>query len=435
MRVTVYFIFLICSLMPAISANAQTASNYAIIQVNPTYSKVFVDSNEVPVKDGIASCLLSEGQHSYKIICPDFETAEGYFTVNAARRTEITATLRSVKAQLNLTSEMDDVTLYIDDVIIEGASWSGYVSSGTHTVKAEKNGYKPYETTFAIENGDSRNIRIPNLQKETGGVNVNILPFDAEVYIDDKMAGLSPLVINNLDAGKHSLLIKKVNHHPLETDFYIQENKLTNIEGTLKPYEHVNLGLSVDWASCNLGATEPEETGDLYCWGAPAPSWDYSPACKTNSFGVTNLMAKESVWASSYTYDAAREKWGENWRMPTHSEIQELISRCRWIKVRINGVPALKVIGPNGNYIILPYGNYWAGDRNKNWNISAMNAYSLDIHDTNDYIQVSCGDSVLKVYEDESKNHRYSWYDNSDYERGIWRKLMIRPVLVIRSLK
>lgn len=430
-------IFLICNLIPAIAANAQTASNYAIIQVNPSNSTVFVDSNEFPSKDGIASCLLSEGKHSYKITCPDFETAEGYFTVNADRRTEITVTLRSVKAHLTLTSEMDDVTLYIDGNIIAGTKWSGYVDSGKHTVKAEKNGYQPYVSTFAIENGDSKEIKIPNLQKETGGVNVNILPFDAEVYIDDKMAGLSPLVINNLDAGKHSLLIKKENHHPLETAFYIQENKLTNIEGTLKPYESVDLGLSVEWASCNLGATEPEETGDLYCWGAPAPSWDYSPACKTNSFGLTNLMAEESVWTSSYTYDAAKKNWGECWRMPTHREIQELISKCRWIKTRINGVEALKVIGPNGNYIILPYGDYWAGDRNKNWNISDMRAYSLRIYDVNgdDYIQVSCGDSWLKVYEDASKNYRSTGYDNSNFERAMWKKLMIRPVLVIRPLK
>lgn len=108
----------------------------------------------------------------------------------------------------------------------------------------------------------------------------------------------------------------------------------------------VNMGLSVKWASANLGATMPEGYGDYYCWG--------------------ETMIKDSYSESTYTYveepatlplavDVAHVRLGGKWRMPTEAEWEELIENCTWEWVEQNGVKGYRATSKkNGNSIFLP---------------------------------------------------------------------------------
>ena len=120
-------------------------------------------------------------------------------------------------------------------------------------------------------------------------------------------------------------------------------------EKTIKDgHEYVDLGLSVKWATCNVGATSPEEYGDYFAWGETSPKEEYT---EENSLTYGKQM---SDIAGNAQYDAARANWGGNWRMPTKTEMQELIDKCEWEWVKVNCVYGYKVIGPNGNSIFLP---------------------------------------------------------------------------------
>ena len=101
----------------------------------------------------------------------------------------------------------------------------------------------------------------------------------------------------------------------------------------------VDLGLSVQWALCNLGANEPEEYGWYFRWGDASP-FEYA----------SNFSANR---------DAASRYWGDQWRRPTSSEISELIYGCNWNWTSQNGVLGYKVVGPNGNSIFLPMVGYY----------------------------------------------------------------------------
>ena len=129
-------------------------------------------------------------------------------------------------------------------------------------------------------------------------------------------------------------------------------------------YEAVDLGLSVKWASCNVGATSPEEYGDYYAWGETEVKTNYSWStyiwcnggydsqtkyCTSSDYGtVDNKVTLEPK------DDVARVKWGGSWRMPTFDEIQELCDCCTWKWTSVNGVNGYKVTGTNGNSIFLP---------------------------------------------------------------------------------
>ena len=102
----------------------------------------------------------------------------------------------------------------------------------------------------------------------------------------------------------------------------------------------VDLGLSVKWASCNLGASKPEEYGKYYAWAdtkgyTSSESHDFSWA---NTPYCTNPSTPSSSWSKYNTDDAKLESaddaasvnLGGAWRMPTHAEWQELSSKCTW---------------------------------------------------------------------------------------------------------
>ena len=127
----------------------------------------------------------------------------------------------------------------------------------------------------------------------------------------------------------------------------------------------VDLGLSVKWACCNVGAESPEEYGGYYAWGETEPkstyNWDTYKWCQGSSTTLTKYCTSGSFYGKvdnktqlDLSDDAARANWGGSWRMPTLSEIQELCDKCSWQWTEVNGIKGQKVTGPNGNSIFLP---------------------------------------------------------------------------------
>lgn len=120
-------------------------------------------------------------------------------------------------------------------------------------------------------------------------------------------------------------------------------------------HEYVDLGLSVKWATCNIGASSPSDFGNYYAWGELQPKEDY---LEKNCFTYRKRVFKIS---GDEKYDAARVHWGGTWRLPTKREIKELIKKCKWELTIQNGKKGYRIIGPNGNYIFLPAGGFRYG--------------------------------------------------------------------------
>ena len=125
---------------------------------------------------------------------------------------------------------------------------------------------------------------------------------------------------------------------------YIPENNSYGMN-----HEYVDLGLSVKWATCNLGAYLPEEPGDYFAFGEiKAGKIDREVY---QSPPVDNIAGSE--------YDMARANWGEPWRLPSKEEFQELIDRCEWTWISKEACSGYLVTSKvNGNSIFLPAAGY-----------------------------------------------------------------------------
>lgn len=159
----------------------------------------------------------------------------------------------------------------------------------------------------------------------------------------------------------------------------------------------VDMGLSVKWASWNVGASAQEEYGDYFAWGETEPKSSYwwstykwcngdynvlTKYCPTNNSDYWDgTGAPDSKTVLDLDDDAARANCGGTWRMPTKEEWEELISNCSWTWTTINGINGQLVTSDiNGRRIFLPaaggWGDtdlYYAGSRGYYWS-SSLNA-------------------------------------------------------------
>ena len=135
--------------------------------------------------------------------------------------------------------------------------------------------------------------------------------------------------------------------------------------GTSNGYGYVDLGLSVKWATCNVGASSPEEYGDYFACGETTTkeTYDYDN-CPTYGLSTSELQSQgyiDNEGNLTAQYDAATANWGGTWRMPTYDELNELNTQCTWEWINTNDFKGYKVTGPNGNSIFLPAAGYRNG--------------------------------------------------------------------------
>ena len=128
----------------------------------------------------------------------------------------------------------------------------------------------------------------------------------------------------------------------------LQEDTEDELEGA------VDLGLSVLWASCNVGASTPEEYGNYYAWGEVKTKNYYDQYSYARHAGGGTYNSYGSNISGDPNFDAARKELGEPWRMPTVAEARELITKCTWSRTTSNGIAGFTVTGSNGNQIFFP---------------------------------------------------------------------------------
>ena len=130
-------------------------------------------------------------------------------------------------------------------------------------------------------------------------------------------------------------------------------------------HRYVDLGLSVKWATCNVGAETETEHGEYFAWGETQPKEEYvftnykwcdgsynshTKYCTDSRYGTVDN--KTIVEAAD---DAATVNWGGNWRMPTEEEVEELLDNCTWKWTKKNGVNGYLITSKiNGNIIFIP---------------------------------------------------------------------------------
>ena len=132
-------------------------------------------------------------------------------------------------------------------------------------------------------------------------------------------------------------------------------------------FEYVDLGLpsGTMWATCNVGATKPEDEGLLFQWGRTD---GYRYGDENNQFKIDNLTtASGKLYKENEILDldddAAHVNMGGKWRMPTNNQLKELINNTTHNAVTINGVKGILLTSNiNGQLMFIPFSGWWDDD-------------------------------------------------------------------------
>lgn len=178
----------------------------------------------------------------------------------------------------------------------------------------------------------------------------------------------------------------------------------SNPTGIVNNHEAIDLGLSVRWASCNLGALEPNGYGSYFVLGdlEAKEKVKFEEAIgedKSILKGINNISGNPK-------YDACTALWGDPWRLPSKKECKELVEKCKWEWITQNGVPGAKVTGPNGQSIFLPAAGFLCSTY-YNPQFNKEGYYSTSTYNTNNVSLLNFGLNVNGgLYQDCSNGYR-----------------------------
>ena len=218
---------------------------------------------------------------------------------------------------------------------------------------------------------------------------IAVKPAEAAEFIDSTKTKLVADNVNVLDvtpvAGGFKVLAKIEGQATLTMTITDTRGNTLSAQHKVNvtcPYEYVDLGLSVKWATSNLGTSNPEESGKFFSWGEVTSKDNYNISnyiwCEGDNTSYTKYcISKENGTVDNKSVlesedDAATAERGANWRIPTKAEFDELIADCLWeeslssdgsIKVYI--IKSMK----NENSIILPMTGHYENNVRRSYDM------------------------------------------------------------------
>lgn len=164
-----------------------------------------------------------------------------------------------------------------------------------------------------------------------------------------------------------------------------EDNEVIEMPFQAPDYVALQMGLSVKWSPVNIGATDRAETGTYFAWGeiAPAPGGDYSSSnCKAYNMNWNTLYINGYVDKGAADgilvpkYDAATQNWGDDWKIPTRSDFQELMDNCSYEMTKPGDYFGFEFTSKkNGKKIFFANGGQWEGKVDKT-TVEAWKNYS-----------------------------------------------------------
>lgn len=381
---------------------ADLEANYFVLTVTPSSAIVSIDGKELLSRaDGSYIAPLTPGQHSYSIKAAGYQPVNKTFLMGQEKKTEA-VTLTSDLCRLIINCKSTDAEIFINDERRGKGNWEGLLPSGNYIVEARQKGHQTVRKFIQLENQKRVTCQLEAPERISGSLNVVYRPIESEIWIDGQHRDNTPAKIR-LSEGQHRVEIRQKGYRTFAQQVDIRGGEVRTLEGELKKdenvvrteevlssttttsnlingHEYVDLGLPSGtlWATCNVGASKPEDYGDYFAWGATSPQsvydWVHAPYQTQNTEVYSSVRFTKYLGSTTNSFldktakksdalktildledDAAHVNWGGGWYTPTQAEQKELMKECIWAWSVQKGVNGYRVISKrNNNSIFLP---------------------------------------------------------------------------------
>ena len=272
-RLLFYTLALLAPLF-AVAQQQQQRPQYVVFQVLPKSATVLINEKIVATdSDGIAILTLNNGTYTYTVSAKEHHSESGTVVVNGSKVVK-SVRLNPAHGWLRVLNSKtpSGAKVYVDGTYIGQVPFkSDRIPSGTHTVRIEHEKYKVFENKIYISDGKIYEYS-PQLTPRVGTLNVMSTPAMADVYVDEKHVGQTPLMVD-LIIGKHKVVVSKVIMGADPQSVTISEGGMTDVNLTLTKRAYANYvetakGLNmkmifVEGGTFQMGATS-EQGSDAY---------------------------------------------------------------------------------------------------------------------------------------------------------------------------
>ena len=205
---------------------------YVVFNVEPKNAVVTIDGQIYTAEDGVVVALLSSGNHTFKAEARGYHPQSGNFTVAGAKIERIIA-LKGDYANVTIKAD-SGADIYVNDKKMGTTTWSGRLNSGLYIFEARKSGYRTQSLTQQITSDNpQQSYTLPALTPIYGSADITSSPAMADITINGKLVGRTPLQLDNLLVGTHTIKISKSGYADNTQTITISEGKTTTVSPTL----------------------------------------------------------------------------------------------------------------------------------------------------------------------------------------------------------
>jgi hypothetical protein len=175
--------------------------------------------------------MIPAGDHTITLSREMFETTTQRITLRAGENKQVAITMKPTFAQVSVTSALD-AYIYINGQLKTKAPWQGRLNPGVYTFEARLEKYKPAIEKRTVIVAQPLNIEL-NPMPKTGNLKIITLPIEANIKMDGKEMGITPLTLKNLLIGDYKVELSLPGYGTLIKEITIDEGQTVEINDKL----------------------------------------------------------------------------------------------------------------------------------------------------------------------------------------------------------
>ena len=279
---------------------AASEPQFVVFTVVPQSAVVIIDGKHYTLQDGSMSAVLASGRYDYTVTAVGYHSQSGTFTVSG-ETVNRSITLKSDSANVTLTAP-DNAEIWVNGAKKGTGRWSGTLNSGAYIFEARKDGHRTAKLTKEITSTQpQQSYTLPAPTPIFGGVAIASTPIGANVTIDGKMAGTTPLKLDNIFVGNHSVKITKTGYSDYTQTVTINEGKTVTINTTLTKQTAATPAATSPTTTKGI-TSAPYKVGDYYNDGTKeGVVFEVSADGKHGKIVSMTQSARTLQWASDAT--------------------------------------------------------------------------------------------------------------------------------------
>lgn len=217
-----------------ISVRLQPAYGYINVPNTNTWkdAKVYIN-NEMIGTTPFTSNKLPSGRYNVRVVRPMYSSEEQWLVVEDGKTATFSKPLQPQFVTLKLSTK-DNAEIWINGKKYNNGTWRGDLGFGSYKVECKKANHRTAETTLNVTFDMATTIDLPSPTPITGALDITSTPSNAEIFLDGKKVGATPMKLPNVVIGSHTIAIKKENYELSEEHILLTEGKTCTISKELK---------------------------------------------------------------------------------------------------------------------------------------------------------------------------------------------------------